>query len=112
MAQEAPIMLLDEPTSALDLGHQQELLNLLEALRASGEFTIVSTMHDLTLAGAYADRLVMLACGEIVAKGPATSVLTNDALRRIYGADVVVKIEGDQVIVMPDLSRTGGTHKQ
>src|SRR5439155_1496610 len=56
VAQEAPILLLDEPTTALDLGRQQQALELVHSLRDDG-LTIVSTMHDLTLAGQYADRL-------------------------------------------------------
>jgi len=70
LAQQAPVLLLDEPTTALDLGHQQDVLLLLERLRKQGH-TIISTMHDLTLAGQFADRLVLLADGSIVAQGNA-----------------------------------------
>ena len=59
LVQQAPVMLLDEPTSALDLGHQQEVLVLLDDLRAGGDRTIISTMHDLTLAGHFADRIAL-----------------------------------------------------
>ncbi len=103
LAQQAPVILLDEPTSALDLGHQQEVLSLLERLRQSGERTIVTTMHDLTLAGAFADRLVMLACGEIVVEGRAADVLTEDNLQKFYGARVRVSREHGQVLVTPKL---------
>ncbi|MEI6401986.1 MAG: ABC transporter ATP-binding protein, partial [Actinomycetota bacterium] len=60
LAQEAPILLLDEPTSALDIGHQQQALELVDRLRHEHGLTVVSAMHDLTLAGLYADRLALL----------------------------------------------------
>ena len=57
LAQEAPLLLLDEPTTALDLGRQQQALELVAALREQGGLTVVSAMHELTLAAQYADRL-------------------------------------------------------
>jgi len=102
LAQDAPVLLLDEPTTALDLGHQQEVLMLLDRLRRQGR-TIVSTMHDLTLAGQYADRLVMLAEGEIAATGTATEVLTEANLSMYYNADVNVTVCDDLVLVAPRL---------
>ena len=56
LAQAAPLLLLDEPTSALDLGRQQDALDLLDELRRSDGLTVISAMHDLSLAGQYADR--------------------------------------------------------
>ena len=108
LAQQVPVILLDEPTSALDLGHQQEVLALLERLRASGEGSIITTMHDLTLAGTFADRLVMLACGEVVVEGSAIEVLTEDNLERYYGARVRVTHEHGHVLVTP---RIDGEHR-
>ena len=61
LAQEAPLLLLDEPTSALDTGRQQEALELIDVLRLDAGLTVVAAMHDLTLAGHYADRLLLLA---------------------------------------------------
>lgn len=109
LAQQAPVILLDEPTSALDLGHQQEVLSLLEQLRRDGERSIVTTMHDLTLAGAFTDRLVMLACGEVVVEGRAAEVLTEENLERYYGARVRVSQEHGQVLVTPRLDGPGNT---
>ena len=60
LAQEARIILLDEPTAALDIGHQQQALELLDALRLESELTLVAAMHDLTLAAQYAERMVLL----------------------------------------------------
>ena len=81
LAQEARIVLLDEPTAALDIGHQQQALELLDGLRASPDLTLVAAMHDLTLAAQYADRMVLLDAGRVVADGPPHEVLTEDAHR-------------------------------
>jgi len=100
LAQEAEILLLDEPTSALDLGRQQQALELVHGLREDG-LTIVSTMHDLTLAGQYADRLVLLDAGEIVADGAAGEVLSAENVAAFYGARVRVVEDGGHVFVLP-----------
>jgi iron complex transport system ATP-binding protein len=100
LAQEAPILLLDEPTSALDLGRQQQALELVHSLRADG-MTIVSAMHDLTLAGQYADRLVLLDGGEVVDEGTAGHVLSAANIARFYGASVRVVRDDDAVFVLP-----------
>ena len=100
LAQEAEILLLDEPTSALDLGRQQQALELVHGLREDG-LTIVSTMHDLTLAGQYADRLVLLDAGEIVADGVAGEVLSAENVAAFYGARVRVVEDGGHVFVLP-----------
>ena len=110
LAQDAPILLLDEPTTSLDLGHQQEVLRLLDRLRADHKRTIITTMHDLTLAGQFADRLVLMAEGAIVAEGSALDVLTEDNISRHYRADVEVTYRHDAVLVFPRISsRSGAT---
>ena len=90
LAQDAPTVLFDEPTSALDIGHQLEVLELIEELRLERQLTVVSTMHDLSLAGQFADRVLLLASGQVVADGTPDGVLTEDNLRRYYGANVEV----------------------
>ena len=94
LVQSAPILLLDEPTSALDIGHQQEVLELIDALRREHRLTVLATMHDLSLAGEFADRLVLLANGSVVASGPPSEVLTQELLEIHYRARVRV-IAGD-----------------
>lgn len=101
LAQGAPILLLDEPTSALDVGHQQQVLELVDAMRRDRGLTVVTTMHDLTLAGQYADRLMLLHEGTVVADGPATDVLTEERLHRYYGAHVRIVHEGGRPVVLP-----------
>jgi len=109
LAQEAPLLLLDEPTSALDVGHQIAVLELVEELRRERGLTVLSAMHDLTLAGQFADRLILLDRGRAVAHGPASTVLTEDTIRRHY--DVAVRILHDDdggVVVIPLRTRSPG----
>lgn len=103
LAQETPILLLDEPTSALDIGHQQQALELVTELRCQQSITVISALHDLTLAGTYTDRLVMLHEGEAVASGPAADVLTAERLGEVYRVCVTVDVDPDDgaVIVVP-----------
>jgi iron complex transport system ATP-binding protein len=101
LAQDAPVLLLDEPTTALDVGHQQEVLELIDHLRHTKGLTVVSTMHDLTLAGQFADRLVMLDRGRVATAGRAGEVLTEENLARYYGARVRVIIDDGVPIVVP-----------
>jgi cobalamin transport system ATP-binding protein len=100
LAQEAPVLLLDEPTTSLDLGRQQLVLELVDALRADG-LAVVTTLHDLTLAGQYADRLVLLDSGAVVAEGPAGEVLSAPNVANHYGARVRVLEADGSVIVVP-----------
>ncbi len=100
VAQEAPILLLDEPTSALDIGHQQQALELVDRLRRDHGLTVVSAMHDLTLAGLYADRLALLHQGHVVAAGDAAHVLRPETLSEFYGVSVSVHHDPDGTVVV------------
>jgi iron complex transport system ATP-binding protein len=95
LAQDPKVLLLDEPTSSLDIGHQQQVLDLVDELRRTGGLTVLSTLHDLTTAGQYADRLVLLHEGRIEAAGPAASVLTEERIARVYAAHVAVRTDAD-----------------
>jgi iron complex transport system ATP-binding protein len=103
LAQEAPVLLLDEPTSALDIGHQQQALELVTELREHSGLTVVSAMHDLTLAGTYTDRLVLLDEGRVVASGAAGEVLTAERLGEVFHVCVTVDVDPTDgtVIVVP-----------
>jgi iron complex transport system ATP-binding protein len=109
LAQEASILLLDEPTSALDIGHQQDVLELVEALRVERGLAVLSTMHDLTLAGLYADELVLLNAGRVVERGPAGVVLTEEHLSAHFGASVSVLPGADGPVVVPQRTPRAGT---
>ncbi|NJP90849.1 ABC transporter ATP-binding protein [Nonomuraea sp. FMUSA5-5] len=91
LAQEAPALLLDEPTTALDLGHQQQVLELVDRLRRTDGLTVVTTLHDLTVAGLYADSLLLLTGGRAAAAGEPARVLTEELVGRHF--DAHVKIE-------------------
>jgi iron complex transport system ATP-binding protein len=91
LATEPSVLLLDEPTSMLDIGHQQQVLELVDGLRRSGGLTVVSTLHDLTIAGQYADELVLLDAGRVAAVGSAASVLTAELIAQVYAARVDVR---------------------
>jgi iron complex transport system ATP-binding protein len=101
LAQESPIVLLDEPTAALDIGHQQQALELLDALRAGSGLTLVAAMHDLTLAAQYADRMVLLDAGRVAADGAPGEVLTEEAIARHYGASIDVVPVNGRIAVVP-----------
>jgi len=110
LAQEAPIVLLDEPTASLDIGHQQQALELLDALRAADGLTLVAAMHDLTLAALYADRVLLLDEGRVVADGLPADVLTEEALAEHYGALVrVVTVDGRIAVLPARGARVSGT---
>ncbi len=100
LATEAPILMLDEPTSALDIGHQQQALELVASLRRDNGLTVISAMHDLTLAGMYADRLALLHEGVTVSSGSARQVLSAETLREFYGVRVTVHHEDDGTVVV------------
>ncbi len=100
LAQETPVLLLDEPTAALDVGRQQEVMELIDELRHERDVAVVGALHDLTLAGQFADRLLLLAGGKVVDEGHAGVVLTPDTIRRHYGARVRVVDDGTGGIVV------------
>jgi len=93
LAQEPQVLLLDEPTSSLDIGHQQQVLDLVDELRQGGGLTVLSILHDLTTAGQYADELVLLHEGRIEAAGTAAEVLTEERIARVYAAHVAVSAD-------------------
>jgi cobalamin transport system ATP-binding protein len=100
LAQESPVLLLDEPTTALDVGRQQEVLDLVAELSAERGLTVLGAMHDLTLAGQYADRLALLDAGRLVARGRPAEVLTTELIARHYRAHVdVVELDGAPVVL-------------
>jgi iron complex transport system ATP-binding protein len=101
IAQSAPVLLLDEPTTALDVGRQQEVLELVGRLRAERGLTVLGAMHDLTLAGQYADRLALLDGGRLVAEGTPSAVLTEELIERHYRARVRVTRLDDAPVVVP-----------
>ena len=102
LAQEAPVLLIDEPTTSLDVGRQQSVLELVDELRRDRALTVVSAMHDLTLAGQYADRLALLVGGRLAGVGTAAEILTETVIAEHYSAKVVVvDLNGSGHAVVP-----------
>lgn len=83
------VLLLDEPTAALDIGHQEAVLGLARERARAGDAVLV-VLHDLNLAGAYADRIALLQNGQIAACGSPEEVLTADTVSRVYQTPVEV----------------------
>ncbi|HHC07996.1 MAG TPA: ABC transporter ATP-binding protein [Actinobacteria bacterium] len=101
LAQDASLLLLDEPTAALDVGRQQEVLELVDELRRERALIVVGALHDLTLAGQFADRLVLLDDGRVAVDGDARRVLTPETVRRHFGATVRILEDPGGVVVIP-----------
>ncbi len=89
IAQQTPVLLLDEPTSALDIGHQESVMGVLRDLAGKGA-TIVTAVHDLNLAAAHADQILLLDRGRTVATGAPADVLTAASLSAVYGQPMAV----------------------
>lgn len=83
-------LFLDEPTSALDLYHQQQTLRLLKKMTRDAPFAICTVLHDLNLAALYADKVLLLHQGTLVASGTPKEVLNTELLTRWYQADLCV----------------------
>ena len=100
LAQEPEVILLDEPTSALDLHHQISVLNNIELLKESG-VTIISTMHDLTLAAMFAERIIVMKEGRVLLSGNSADVIHSEELKRAFDnrIDVYILDSGRPVIV-------------
>ena len=112
LAQEAPVLLLDEPTSALDLGRRMEALELIDEVRRERSLAVLSAIHDLTLAGQFASRLMLLADGRVAAGGRPADVLRDELLVPYFGPAVqVMTTEAGEIAVisrrLPAAGRSG-----
>ncbi|HLT59829.1 MAG TPA: ABC transporter ATP-binding protein [Microlunatus sp.] len=108
LAQETDLLLLDEPTTYLDLTHQVEVLDLLTDLNRRRGTTIVIVMHDLNLAARYADHLIAMCDGQIVAQGKPAEVVTAETVDRVFGMQA--RIITDPVSETPMIIPIGRHH--
>ena len=92
---DTPLLVLDEPTAALDLGHQFEILELLAELQQERGLTVITTLHDLGIAGQFGDRLAVLHEGRLVAEGTPSEVLTGERIGRWWGVSADVALDED-----------------
>ncbi|GGU47346.1 cobalamin/Fe3+-siderophore ABC transporter ATP-binding protein [Streptomyces albospinus] len=103
LAQRTGLLLLDEPTTYLDVPHQVEVLDLLTDLNRGDGTTVVAVLHDLNLACRYADHIVVMAGGAIVAEGPPSRIVTEDLMRTVFGMDcrVIADPVSDTPLIVP-----------
>lgn len=90
LAQDTPIMLLDEPTTYLDIAHQIEVLDLCQRLNRTEGRTLVMVLHDLNQAARYADHIIAMKAGRIVASGHPHEVVTPAVVEEVFGLSSVV----------------------
>jgi iron complex transport system ATP-binding protein len=110
LAQETDVVLLDEPTTYLDVAHQVELLDLLRDLNRDRGTTVVMVLHELNLAARYADHLVVMSAGRVVAQGEPSHVLTEDAVLGAFGLEARVvpdPVSGTPLVVPVGRHRGG-----
>jgi iron complex transport system ATP-binding protein len=108
LAQETDVLLLDEPTTYLDLSHQVEVLDLLTDLNRKRSTTIVIVMHDLNLACRYADHLVAMREGSVVATGSPSEVINPDLVQDVFG--LAASVIEDPVSHTPTVIPIGRHH--
>jgi iron complex transport system ATP-binding protein len=103
LAQDTDLLLLDEPTTFLDINHQVELLDLLTDLNRESGKTIVIVLHDLNLACRYADHIIAMKKGAIVAEGPPREVITASVVTDVFGlaCEVVPDPVSDTPMIVP-----------
>jgi iron complex transport system ATP-binding protein len=104
LAQDTPVLLLDEPTTHLDLQHRESLIRLIRELAVKKNLAILMVLHDLNLAGLYADRVALLVDGQLQAVGSPNEVLTEANLSRVYQIPVRVipHPEYGSPLILPD----------
>ncbi|MEW2579805.1 ABC transporter ATP-binding protein [Streptomyces syringium] len=90
LAQETDLLLLDEPTTYLDIAHQVEVLDLVRQLNHERGRTVVAVLHDLNQAARYADHLVAMKAGRVIARGRPSEIVTAELVREVFGLDSVV----------------------
>ncbi|MFK4565956.1 ABC transporter ATP-binding protein [Enterococcus sp. UD-01] len=90
LAQKTPIILLDEPTTYLDMGHQLEVLKLLQRLNREMGLTVVMVLHDLNLAARFADYMIAMKDGEIHYQGTPHDVMTAPVLQELFGITAIM----------------------
>ncbi|MGV9600089.1 ABC transporter ATP-binding protein [Streptosporangium sandarakinum] len=108
LAQGTDLLLLDEPTTFLDLAHQVEVLELVRRLHREHGRTVVMVLHDLNLAARYADRLVAMRAGRVIAAGTPHEVLTEPLLAEVF--DLEAKVIEDPVAGTPLVVPVGVRH--
>jgi iron complex transport system ATP-binding protein len=103
LAQDTPVLLLDEPTTFLDIAHQIELLDLVRRLNRDEGRTIVMVLHDLNMAARYADHIVAMKDGAVIAEGRPQDIVEPEMVARVFGIEcsVLPQADGSAPLVVP-----------
>ncbi len=112
LAQEPDILLLDEPTTYLDIAHQYEVLELCKTLNREQGKTLVMVLHDLNQAARYADHLIAMKSGELIASGPAQEVIQPALIEHIFGMQAIITpdpVTSTPMVVPERICATDGT---
>lgn len=115
LAQQTPILLLDEPTTFLDLAHRLEVLRLLRSINSSRGVTVAMVLHDLDEASRYADHLIAMRDGQIVAEGPPGKVVTAELVQNVFGVSCITvpnPVTGSPIIVPLDSAQTSEDYSE
>ncbi len=108
LAQEPRYLFLDEPTTFLDLAHQFDLMDLIRRLNRNSGKTVILVLHDLNLAARYADSIVAMRHGRIVASGAPDEVLTTEILRTVFDVEArIIRDEANRILFCLPEKRTG-----
>lgn len=102
IAQDTPWIILDEPVSSLDIRHQYDVMLVLERLRTEKAKTIIAILHDINLAAAFCNMLILMKKGRVYKEGPAKEVLTAQNLKQVYDMDFdfIKRPESDKMYVV------------
>ncbi len=105
LAQQTPFIILDEPTNHLDIKYQLQLMDTIKDL----DLTVLCALHDLNIAGAYCDRLIMMKEGRVFAVGTPEEILRPQTIREVYGVDATVELNEEtgllNIVYHPSYSR-------
>ncbi len=113
LAQQTPVLLLDEPTTFLDIAHQIEVLSLCRRLHDTGDYTLVAVLHDLNMAFRYADHVIAMKDGRVVATGAPDDIVTAELIGAVYDIECVCvpdPVTGRPMVVPLDADRPRDQH--
>lgn len=100
MVRPAGLFLLDEPTSALDLRHQLEVMTTLREMTRERQAVTIAAMHDLNLAARFADHIILMKQGQVIAAGATEAILASPELAQTYGVNIELKRAADGVMMV------------
>lgn len=108
LCQDTPVLLLDEPVASLDIGHQAAVMALLSRLAREQNLCVACVLHDLNLAAHFADHVVLLSGGSLLAQGSPEEIFEGDLLREAFGIGVRRLSDGHSFALTPDFSQEAG----